>query len=45
MLQLVDFMDLYRRKYATEEEKNASANKEAIAMAKMTGGPVAGQNL
>jgi preprotein translocase subunit SecB len=45
MLQLVDFMDLYRRKYATEEEKNASAHKEAVAMAKMTGGPVAGQNL
>ena len=45
MLQLVDFMDLYRRKYATEEEKNASADKEAVAMAKMTGGSVAGQNL
>lgn len=41
MLQLVDFMDLYRRKYATEDE-NA---REAEAMAKMTGGPVAGQNL
>lgn len=41
MLQLVDFMDLYRRKYATEEE-----NKREAAMSAMTGGgQVAGQNL
>lgn len=40
MLQLVDFMDLYRRKYATEEEQRRESE-----MAAMTGGPVAGQNL
>lgn len=40
MLQLVDFMDLYRRKYATEDEHRREAE-----MAAMTGGPVAGQNL
>lgn len=39
MLQLVDFMDLYRRKYATEEENRREAS------AAVTGGPVAGQNL
>jgi len=39
MLQLVDFMDLYRRKYATEEERQRETS------AAVTGGPVAGQNL
>jgi preprotein translocase subunit SecB len=45
MLQLIDFMDLYRRKYATPEEHEQEAQIKADAMAKMTGGPVAGQNL
>ena len=43
MLQIVDFMDLYRRKYASDEDNK----REALArdMAAMTGGPVSGQNL
>lgn len=45
MLQLVDFMDLYRQKYATEEERAREEEAGASAMAKMTGGPVAGQSL
>ena len=46
MLQPVDFTDLYRRKYATEEERRLEAERRAAnGMARMTGGPVAGQNL
>ena len=45
MLQLFDFMDLYRRKYAAPRENERADQVQAEAMAKMTGGPVAGQNL
>ncbi len=45
MLQLIDFMDLYRRKYATEEDQERENQMRSEAMARMTGGPVAGQNL
>ncbi len=43
MLQLVDFTDLYRRKFADDEELQRDA--QARNMAAMTGGPVSGQNL
>ena len=43
MLQLIDFQDLYRQKYASDEELRREA--EAQNMAAVTGGPVAGQNL
>jgi len=46
MLQLVNFADLYHRKYATPEEHQREAERRAASdMARMTGGPVAGQNL
>lgn len=43
MLQLVDFTDLYRRKYADESE--LMANDPSQATAAVTGGRVSGQNL
>jgi len=43
MLQLVDFTDLYRRKFATDEEQQREA--EAKSKSAITGGTVAGQNL
>ena len=45
MLQLVDFTDLYRRKYATPEEHEREEQMKSEAMAKVTGGQVSGQNL
>ncbi len=41
MLQPVDFIDLYRKKYETEEDRV----REAARRNAVTGGPVAGQNL
>lgn len=43
MLQLIDFQDLYRQKYASEAELKREA--EAQSMSSITGGPVSGQNL
>ncbi len=41
MLQLVDFIDLYRQKYETDEDRA----REAARRNALTGGAVAGQNL
>lgn len=41
MLQPVDFIDLYRQKYETDEDRA----REAARRNAVTGGPVAGQNL
>ena len=41
MLQLVDFIDLYRQKYETNEDRAREAQRRSA----LTGGAVAGQNL